>query len=143
EDFLPFAHHLPVLEQTEFELLVAQKKVCCNRKMGAEHHFLVHGVDSVPDGFVWSGERNRFAFPIDFSTGAHMNAGKTLDKSRLTGSIFAHNRMDFTRFESKINSLKRMRSAETLVELFQHQNRSAGLRRARCRGAASLLRLIH
>jgi len=54
-----------------------------------------------------------------------MNAGKQLDKSRLTGPVFADDRVDFARFESEINGLKRMRGSEALVELLQLQNRSA------------------
>ena len=141
ENFLSFAHHFSVLQQSKAHFLVAEEEIGGDREMRAKHDFLVHGVDAVIDGLMRRRERNRLAFPVYFATRAHMDSCKHLDERRLTGTVLADNRMDFARLEFKINGLQGVGGAETLVELFEHEKRRAGP--ASSITVAALLGLVH
>ena len=62
-----------------------------------------------------------------------MDAGQQLDQRRLAGAVLADDRVDLAFFESQVDGFQRMGCAETLVELFEDEDRRAGVGRERGR----------
>ena len=135
-----------MLQQSKAHFFVAEKEIGGDGEMRAKHNFLMHRVDAVVDRLMRCGECDRLAFPIYFAARAQIDAGEQLDKRRFAGAVFADDRMDFTRLESKIDGLQRMSGAEALVEPLEDEKRRGGTRRA-CLVIAStdrtLLGLVH
>ncbi len=67
ENLLGLAHHRTMLQQPKAHFFVAEKEIGGDGEMRAQHNFLMHRVDAVFDCLMRRGERDRFAFPIDFA----------------------------------------------------------------------------
>ena len=78
---------------------------------------LINSCNAVGVCFSWVGEGDFFAFQDDLTLIRCMDTGNYFDKSRLSGSVFAHQCMNFAFLQLKLYMIQRNDSGKALDDV--------------------------